>query len=235
MDLPNHIAIIMDGNGRWAKSRGLSRVKGHEAGAEVVDKIIRKSAKIGLKRLTLYAFSSENWKRPKYEIVFLIKLLNRYLIKKEPEIMKNNIKFTTIGQTDKFPRKTQELIKKLTTKSASNTGLTLCLALNYGARSEIIDAVKKVSWALIDRKIKIDDINENSIREYFYDREMPDPDLLIRTGGEYRLSNFLLYQSAYTELYITPVYWPDFTVEEFHSAIEEFSRRERRFGAVDER
>ena len=228
MNLPNHIAIIMDGNGRWAKERGLSRVKGHEKGAQVVNEIVREAAKIGIKWLTLYAFSSENWKRPKYEISFLMRLLDKYLIREEPEIMGNNIRFATIGRTNDFPKKTQGLIEQLRSKSCSNTGLTLCLALNYGSRSEIVDAVKKVCAHGVDLKT----VNEETLKRYFYDPQMPDPDLLIRTGGEYRLSNFLLYQMAYTEFYITPTYWPDFTIAHFHKAIEEFNQRERRFGGI---
>ena len=228
MNLPSHIAIIMDGNGRWAKGRGFSRVKGHEKGAQVVNEIVREAAKIGIKWLTLYAFSSENWKRPKYEISFLMRLLDKYLIREEPEIMGNNIRFATIGRIKDFPKKTQELIKQLKDRSSSNTGLTLCLALNYGARSEIVDAVKKICANGIDLKT----INEETVKRYFYDPQMPDPDLLIRTGGEYRLSNFLLYQMAYTEFYITPTYWPDFTIGHFHKAIGEFDQRERRFGGI---
>lgn len=226
----------MDGNGRWAKERGLSRVKGHEKGAQVVNEIVRAAAKTGIKRLTLYAFSSENWKRPRYEISFLMRLLNRYLIQEEPEIMSNNIRFAAIGRTTDFPKKTQGLIKQITDKSRSNTGLTLCLALNYGSRSEIVDAVKKICELSRDRDreqgVDLKTINEETIKKYFYDPDMADPDLLIRTGGEYRLSNFLLYQMAYTEFYITPTYWPDFTVEHFHKAIEEFNQRERRFGGI---
>lgn len=227
-NLPNHIAIIMDGNGRWAKERGLSRVKGHEKGTQVVNEIVREAAKTGIKWLTLYAFSSENWKRPKYEISFLMRLLDKYLIREEAEIMANNIRFATIGRTNDFPKKTQELIKQLKDKSSSNTGLTLCLALNYGARSEIVDALKKICANGIDLKA----INEETINQYFYDPQMPDPDLLIRTGGEYRLSNFMLYQMAYTEFYITPTHWPDFTISHFHKALEDFNLRERRFGGV---
>jgi undecaprenyl diphosphate synthase len=222
----------MDGNGRWARGKGFSRVKGHEKGAAVVDEIVREGAKIHLKRLTLYAFSSENWKRPRYEINFLMRLLNKYLIREEKEIMGNDIRFTTIGRTESFPRKTQELIAQLTSKSSSNTGLTLCLALNYGARSEIVDAFKKICQAFMEKKVVLNDINEETIKKYFYDSAMPDPDLLIRTGGEYRLSNFLLYQMAYTEFYITPIYWPDFTIKHFHEAIEEYNHRERRFGGI---
>jgi undecaprenyl diphosphate synthase len=232
MNLPNHIAIIMDGNGRWAREKGFSRVKGHEKGAQVVNEIVRESAKIKLHYLTLYAFSSENWKRPRYEINFLMRLLNKYLIREEKEIMDNNIRFTTIGRTESFPTKTRELIQQLTAQSASNTGLTLCLALNYGARSEIVDAVRKVCLAVTDKKVSLNDINEETLKKYFYDPNMADPDLLIRTGGEYRLSNFLLYQMAYSEFYITPVYWPDFTIEHFHKAIEDFKQRERRFGGI---
>ncbi|MFH0888926.1 MAG: isoprenyl transferase [Planctomycetota bacterium] len=232
MKLPNHIAIIMDGNGRWAREKGFSRVKGHEKGAQVVNEIIREAAKIHLKRLTLYAFSSENWKRPRYEINFLMRLLNKYLIKEEKEIMENNIRFTTIGRTESFPNKTRELIDQLTKKSSSNTGLTLCLALNYGARSEIVDATKKICQAFMGKKVALDDINEETFKKYFYDPDMTDPDLLIRTGGEYRLSNFLLYQMAYTEFYITTTYWPDFTTEHFHKTIEEYNHRERRFGGI---
>ena len=232
MNLPNHIAIIMDGNGRWAREKGFSRVKGHEKGAQVVDEIVREAAKIHLHRLTLYAFSSENWKRPGYEINFLMRLLNKYLIREEKEIMENNIRFTTIGRTESFPPRTRELITQLTKKSSSNTGLTLCLALNYGSRSEIVDALHKIWQAFIEKKVALRDINEETLKKYFYAPDMPDPDLLIRTGGEYRLSNFLLYQMAYSEFYITPVYWPDFTIEHFHKAIEEYNHRERRFGGI---
>ena len=222
----------MDGNGRWAKQKGLSRVRGHQSGAKVVNEIVREAAKIGIKQLTLYAFSQENWKRPKYEIGFLMRLLNKYIRKEEKEIMDNNIRFTTIGRIEEFPKKTQELIKEITAKSSTNTGMKLCLALNYGARAELVDAAKKIAQEVKEGKIKPEDITNETLQQHLYDPQMPDPDLLIRTSGEYRLSNFLLYQIAYTEFYITPVLWPDFTVKHFHEAIEEYNRRERRFGGI---
>lgn len=222
----------MDGNGRWAKQRGFSRIRGHEAGAKIVREIVEECARIHIKYLTLYAFSSENWKRPFYETTFLMKLLKKYLIKERPDLMKNNIRFTAIGRIEDLPHSAQPELTKTVEITASNTGLTLCLALNYGGRREIIDAVRKICRSAKEGKINPDKINETVFRQYLYAPDIPDPDLLIRTGGEMRISNFLLWQSAYTELWVTPVLWPDFSKEFLHEAIKDFSTRQRRFGGI---
>lgn len=216
----------MDGNGRWAKEQGVSRVKGHQAGAESAEEIVRECGRLGIKRLTLYAFSRENWKRPRYEINYLMKLLRQYLIRERPKLMKNNIKFAVIGRIEELPAKVQDEITRSIKATEHNTGLTLCLALNYGARTEIADALRKICQNGID----VSAINEETLRKYLYDPEMPDPDLLIRTGGEMRVSNFLLWQISYTEFWVTPKFWPDFSKEDLYEAITEYSRRERRFG-----
>lgn len=232
MKLPEHIAIIMDGNGRWAKERGFSRIRGHEAGAKIVREIVQECARLHIKYLTLYAFSSENWKRPFYETTFLMKLLKKYLVKERPDLMKNNIKLTAIGRTDDLPRSAQKVLARTIEMTEHNTGLTLCLALNYGGRIEIIDAARKICRAAKEGKINPDQINETIFRQYLYAPDIPEPDMLIRTGGEMRLSNFLLWQIAYTELWVTPVLWPDFSKKLLRKAIKDFSTRHRRFGGI---
>jgi len=224
MDI-NHIAIIMDGNGRWAKERGLKRVKGHEKGAEVVREITTHCAKLDIKYLTLYAFSTENWKRPKAEVEFLMKLLQRYLKNELKTYMDNDIKFETIGDISRFSESLQKRIKKTKEKTKDNKSLTQVLALNYGSRDEITRAVKRV--------IKNgDEVSEESITKNLDTGDMPDIDMLIRTSGEFRISNFMLWQAAYAELFFTDTLWPDFSVKELDEMITEYKTRERRFGGI---
>jgi undecaprenyl diphosphate synthase len=231
--IPRHIAIIMDGNGRWALKNALSqRVLGHETGAERVREITTECSKLGVKRLTLYAFSNENWKRPRQEIDFLMNLLRRYLREEESEIMDNNIRLVSIGRIEMLPQDIIILLETLKNKSSKNTGMVLCLALSYGGRVEILDAVKKISKDVTAGELDINTLDERIFSKYLYDPNMEDPDLLIRTGGNMRISNFLLWQISYTELYVTPVLWPDFTKGHLHEAIEDFSHRERRFGGI---
>jgi undecaprenyl diphosphate synthase len=228
--IPTHVAVIMDGNGRWAKKRGLPRFFGHRKGVESVRKIVRASAEFGIKYLTLYVFSSENWERPASEINKLMKLLEGLLIKEEPELNKNNVRVRAIGQTWKLPQKVQDNLNYMIDKTKDNTGLVLVLALSYGARNEIIDAIKKLG----QEKINLANLTSDDFKNYLYDPTLPDPDLLIRTAGEKRISNYLLWQSAYTEFYFTDVLWPDFDKKELLLAIEEYSHRKRRFGRVFE-
>ena len=231
-NIPAHIAIIMDGNGRWAKQRGLSRIKGHYAGVETIRDIINTSAEIGIKYLTLFAFSVENWARPRLEINQLMKLLERYLQKEKKTFLKNNIRFNTIGDLSALPRSVQKIIKQIMRETASLSGLTLTLALNYSGRSEIVAAVKRLTQDIQDGTFSQDDVSEQTFSRYLYTSGIPDPDLLIRTSGEMRISNFLLWQISYSELWITPVLWPDFRKEQLTKAILEFQKRERRFGKV---
>lgn len=228
--IPKHVALIMDGNGRWAKKKALNRIRGHEEGTESVRVIVRTSREIGIQWLTLYAFSEENWKRPKYEIDALMGILRRFLKSELNEMMENNIRFQAIGRTDKLPDDVQRLIHETTEKTSQNNKMVLSLALSYGGRQEISHAVRKIAEKVKDGIIQPSEINEDLISDSLYTSGMPDPDLLIRTSGEYRLSNFMLWQIEYTEIYITPALWPDFRKEEYLSAIEEFQKRERRFG-----
>ncbi len=230
--LPQHIAIIMDGNGRWARQRSLRRVGGHEAGAKTVREITEECARLGIGTLTLYAFSSENWKRPGYEISFLMGLLRRYLVGERPTLMKNNIRLTSIGRIQDLPAEVVETLRETEQMTAANKGMKLCLALSYGGRTEITDAVKKIALEVKAGRIAPEQIDEKLIRSYFYDPELEDPDLLIRTAGEMRLSNFLLWQSSYTELFVTPICWPEFGTAQLHEALEAFRLRERKFGGL---
>jgi undecaprenyl diphosphate synthase len=230
--LPKHVAVIMDGNGRWAKKRGISRVRGHEKGAEAVRKIVRASREIGISWLTLYAFSEENWKRPKHEIKALMKLLNRFLKGELKEMQDNGIRLQTIGRTQKLPDDTRKILLETIEKTASNTDMVLTLALSYGGRQEIMDATRNIAAKIEGGQISASEISEQLISNALYTAGMPEPDLLIRTSGEYRISNFLLWQIAYTELYVTRTLWPDMGKEEFLSAIKDFQKRERRFGAT---
>jgi len=230
--LPRHVAVIMDGNGRWAKKRALNRIRGHEEGAESVRVIVRTSREIGISWLTLYAFSEENWKRPKYEIEALMRLLKRFLRGELNEMLANGIRFQTIGRTHKLPDDVRQILAKTIEKTAGNKDMVLTLALSYGGRQELLDAVKKIAHRIEKGDITSQDITEQGISHYLYNREMPEPDLLIRTSGEYRVSNFLLWQIAYTELYVTSTLWPDFRKEAYLTAIEEYQKRERRFGAT---
>jgi undecaprenyl diphosphate synthase len=232
--LPKHVAIIMDGNGRWAKTRGLNRVRGHEEGAEAVRDIVRTSRKIGIQWLTLYAFSEENWKRSKLEISALMSLLNRFLKSELREMQENGIRLKTIGRIEKLPENTREILLDTMKKTAMNKDMTLTLALSYGGRQEILDAFRKIAEKVERQEITAKKISEQMISDSLYIKDMPDPDLLIRTSGEYRISNFFLWQLAYTEIHITNTLWPDFHKEEYLAAIRDFQKRERRFGAAQE-
>jgi len=223
--LPEHIAIIMDGNGRWAKERGLKRTSGHEEGAKVVREITTYCSNIGIKYLTLYAFSTENWTRPKLEVEFLMKLLERYFKNELPIYLENNVKFKAIGDLTKFSKKLQSVIKNVEEKTKNCTGLTQVLALNYGSRDEITRAVKKV----VEKNLEI---NEKNINNNLDTANIPDVDLLIRTSGEIRISNYLLWQIAYSEMFFTDTYWPEFSSNELDDIISDFHKRERRFGGI---
>lgn len=226
LKLPSHVAIIMDGNGRWARRRGLPRVMGHYRGAEVAEDIVEFARELGIKHLTLYAFSTENWNRPKEEVDTLFKLLEEYLRAKKRKLYELNIRVKFIGRRDRIPRNLIRLMEEIEEESKNFNGLNLNLAVDYGGRDEILRAVKK----LLREDPKV--INEETFSQYLDLACSPDPDLLIRTGGEQRVSNFLLWSIAYTEFYFTPTLWPDFTREEFIKAIEEYSRRKRKFGRV---
>ena len=231
--LPKHVAIIMDGNGRWAKKRALNRIRGHENGMNSVRDIVRTSREIGISYLTLYAFSEENWKRPKHEVDALMSLLKRFLKKELDEMLENGIRLQTIGRTSKLPEGVQRLLSETSDKTSQNKDMVLTLALSYGGRQEILDAVQKISRRIESKDLGPEEITQQTISDSLYTAEIPDPDLLIRTSGEYRISNFLLWQIAYAEIYITPTLWPDFRKEEYLSAIEAFQKRERRFGASE--
>jgi len=231
-NLPNHIAIIMDGNGRWAKERNLPRIAGHKAGVEALRDIITSCSKIGISHLTLYAFSTENWKRPPEEVKGLMDLLVIYLKKEINELHKNNVKINVIGDISKLPQNAVSQIEKAKEKTKINNGLTVSIALNYGSRNEIINAVKNICIDTINNKVQPNDINSELISNYLYTKDIPDPDLVIRTSGELRISNFLLWQIAYSELWFTDVYWPDFTSEHLFNAIEDYQKRKRRFGGL---
>ena len=228
--LPKHIGIIMDGNGRWAKERNLPRTMGHRAGVETLKVIVRKASDIGIKYLTLYAFSTENWKRPAEEINALMSLLVEYLGSELNELHKNNVIVNSIGDISKLPLPCQKILYESKKKTKNNTGLTLNLALNYGSRDEIIKAVKEISSEVKSGNISIDDIDEKTIENHLYTKGMPDPDLIIRPSGELRISNFLLWQMAYSELYFSNIYWPDFKPEDLYKAIYDYQNRDRRFG-----
>ena len=232
--LPRHIAIIMDGNGRWAQKHSLPRVEGHWAGVKVVDRIVALGCKMNLKALTLYSFSDENWNRPSGEIGALMKILDFYLKKELNRMKEENIQFNAIGQLEELPASIQKLIKSAAEKTRHNTGMILTLALSYGGRQEIIDAVKKIAQMVKDGKILPEDIDSPLFESFLFTHPIPDPDLLIRTSGERRISNFLLYQSAYTELHYNDVLWPDFTEDDFLNAIVDYQSRDRRFGLIQE-
>lgn len=231
-DLPKHIAIIMDGNGRWAKSRNLPRTQGHRRGAETTKLIVKTCSQIGIKFLTLYTFSTENWRRPEYEINFLMQLLERFLKKEIGSLKKSNIKFLTIGRTEQLPIKVQKIITFAKEQTKDCSGLTVILALNYGARLEILDAVKKLCKDVREKRLSEKELDEKVFSGYLYTAGIPDPDLLIRTSNEMRLSNFLLWQLSYTELCISKKMWPDFSAEDLQMAIDEFKKRQRRFGGI---
>ena len=230
--IPNHIAIIMDGNGRWAKSRLLPRVAGHKEGINSVREITRISGEIGVNHLTLYTFSKENWKRPKSEVSALMTLLLKTINIEIKALHKNGVKFTIIGDLNSLPDETRKGLNEGVKLTKKNKGLNLCLALNYGSRQEIVEAVQSIAKKIEKKEISVENINENTISNYLYTNGTPDPDLLIRTSGEFRLSNFLLWQSAYTEIFMTETYWPAFREDELMNAIYDYQSRERRFGKV---
>ena len=230
--LPTHVAIIMDGNGRWARERNLPRVEGHRTGAESVRTIVRTAGEIGIKYLTLYAFSVENWNRPKDEVDTLMKYLERYLRSETPELDRNNVRLEVIGQIYRLPDSVQKELKKSIATLSKNNGLTVVMALSYGARTEIVDAVRAIAEKVEKGKLDPAEINEAVISQHLYTRNIPDPDLMIRTSGEMRVSNFLLWQISYAELVVTATLWPDFRKAQFFEALEEYARRHRRFGAL---
>jgi len=227
-NLPRYIAVVMDGNGRWARQRGLRRTAGHEAGAENVRQIVRSASELGIRELTLYAFSTENWSRSRSEVKFLMGLLERHLVEQREEIMKQNVRFSAIGGLDRLPEGVKRELDTTTELSRRNTGLHARLALNYGGRQEILDAIAAFCTDNPGRK----KVTERQFRRYFYDHSMHDPDLFIRTGGEKRVSNFLLWQISYAELYFTDVLWPDFLKPDLEAAIADYGSRERRFGGL---
>ena len=230
--LPRHIAIIMDGNGRWAQARGLPRVQGHREGAKSVRAVVRSCSRLSMECLTLYSFSLENWKRPPDEIASLMQLYTEYLIKERDELMEGNVRLVQIGRREGLPPTVLEELDRTTALCRDNTGMTLCLALNYGSRYEIVQAVRGLAARVAAGELAADQIDENLFADSLYTAGLPDPDLLIRTAGERRISNFLLWQLSYAEIHVTDVYWPDFTAEYLYQAIGDYARRERRFGAV---
>lgn len=231
--IPSHVAIIMDGNGRWARQRSLPRIAGHHEGMKTVRKITRIANDIGIKVLTLYAFSTENWKRPKMEIDFLMKLPGEFLTTYLPELIEQNVKVEMIGNYDALPPHTKEAILKAVKATSMNDGLVLNFAMNYGSRLELVETVKEIVQKAVTNQISIDDIDESMINAHLMTSHLPEPDLLIRTSGEVRLSNFMLWQLAYSEFSFTDVLWPDFDESCMLHAIEEFQMRNRRFGSVE--
>ncbi len=227
--LPRHVAVIMDGNGRWAKQRNLPRLEGHRAGAKSVREVVETCARLGIKILTLYAFSKENWKRPQSEVRTLWRLLEDYLKKEDTVLVQNDFRLKVIGQREKIPSSVRQELERVEKLTEKNERLMIVLAVNYGGRAEIVDAVKKMARA---KNCDLKSLDEETFSTFLYTGQLPDPDLLIRTSGEYRLSNFLLWQVAYAEIYITKVYWPDFRKEHFLEALVDYQKRERRFGDI---
>ncbi len=230
--LPQHVAIIMDGNGRWAKQRGMNRIRGHEEGTKSVRTIVRATRELGIPWLTLYAFSEENWRRPKYEVKALMVILKRFLKSELREMLDNGIRFQAIGRLHKLPKDVQKTLRETAERTAHDRNMVLTLALSYGGRQEITDAARKMVERVEAGELRASDISEALVSEHLYTANIPDPDLLIRTSGECRVSNFLLWQIAYAEIYVTPTYWPDFRKEQYVEALIEYQKRERRFGAT---
>jgi len=231
-NIPKHIAIIMDGNGRWAKEKGLRRTEGHREGIKRVKEIVRAAAELGVKVVTFFAFSTENWARPKKEIDMLMRSLSHFLDHEIKELDKNNIKFIAIGRDEPIPKYIQTQIRDAENKTRGNSGLVVVLALNYGARQEIVDAAKKFAVSVIKAETNLEDLDVQGFSRYFYTAGLPDPDLLIRTSGEMRLSNFLLWQLSYAELYFPKKYWPEFKRQDLEQAVGIYQKRQRRFGAI---
>ena len=236
--IPTHVAIIMDGNGRWAKKRNMPRVKGHYEGMQTVKKITKYASKLGIQYLTLYAFSTENWARPKEEVSYLMDLPEKMFMSFMPELMENNVKVEVIGVVEKLPESTRKAVEDAIEQTKNNTGLKLVFALNYGSKDEIVTAVKRIAQGAANNEYKVEEIDEQLISDNLFTKDTPDPDLLIRTSGEQRISNFLLWQIAYSEFIFTKVAWPDFvedfTEEEFYKALLEYQSRDRRFGGLNE-
>src|SRR5215471_17030139 len=230
--LPRHVAIIMDGNGRWATSRGLPRVAGHAEGVKAVRNTVRAAGQIGIEYMTLYAFSSENWNRPSHEVSTLMTLLERSIDRELPELMQRNVRFRVIGRPNGVPFSVSQRIEHVVGATAANTGLTLLMAFNYGGRDELVDAFRALARQVQSGALRPEDIDEVRVSRALYTDGVPDPDLLIRTSGEMRVSNFLLWQIAYTELWMTPTLWPDFGPRELYLAVADFQQRDRRFGRV---
>ncbi len=229
---PRHIAMIMDGNGRWAQQQGHPRIVGHQNGATTVRRITEEAARIGIEQITLYCLSSENWKRPADELDFLMQLLSQYLISERATLMDNNIQLRTIGRRERIPADVQAEMDRSIEMTSGNTGTTLCLAINYGARAEIVDAFQKIGQQIESGSLKSSDITEDLVSKNLYTAGMSDPDLLIRTAGERRISNYLLWQISYAEIWVTDKFWPDFSVQDLHESIRDFSLRTRRFGGL---
>ncbi|UJL47961.1 isoprenyl transferase [Virgibacillus sp. NKC19-16] len=231
-NIPDHVAIIMDGNGRWAKKRGLPRIAGHREGVKVVKNIVKTASKHNVQILTLYTFSTENWKRPKSEVDFIMKLPKEFLDVYLPELIENNVRLETIGEVEALPKDTKEVIQYAKDKTKNNNGLLLNFALNYGSRFEIMQAIKQIMADIDGAKLSVEAVDEEIFSKYLYTQGIRDPDLLIRTSGEQRLSNFLLWQLAYTEFWFTDVLWPDFNEETFKQALHEYQQRKRRYGGI---
>lgn len=230
---PAHIAIIMDGNGRWAQQRGLARIEGHLRGVESVRRTLEACRELGMKALTLYCLSSENWKRPAQELEFLMALLREYLIAERDGLVKNNLQLRIIGRRENLPGDVREEMQRTVDACANNTGMTLCLAINYGSRAELVDACQSIARQVMDGNLKPDAIDESLIDSQLYTQGLPDPDLLIRTSGEMRISNFLLWQISYAEIWVTDIAWPEFDRPHLEQAIRDFASRQRRFGGLN--
>ncbi len=233
-NLPRHVAIIMDGNGRWAKKRGLPRIMGHRQGVKSVRRTVTRAREIGIKYLTLYAFSQENWQRPQDEVSLLMDLLYDYLEKELDRLLKNDIRLTTIGDIDRLPNRVREKLLDVMEETKDRDAMVLCLALSYGGRHEIVMAAKAIAQGVLRGEVQLDLLDEALFSRFLYTKDMPDPDLIIRTSGEMRLSNFLIFQGAYAELYFTQTLWPDFDEAAFEAALKDYARRERRFGKTSE-
>jgi len=231
--LPRHVAVIMDGNGRWAQRQGLPRIEGHRRGVASVRRITEESARIGLEQLTLYCLSSENWKRPQHELDFLMHLLEQYMIEERTTILAQNIRVSVIGRRAGIPESTLCEIDKTIALSAANSGLRLCLAINYGGRAEVLDAVRQIATAAKEGRLEPAALQESDLERHLYTAGMPDPDLVIRTAGEQRISNFLLWQISYAEIWVTPRCWPEFAEEDLYGALRDFAARDRRFGGLN--
>jgi len=231
--IPRHIAVIMDGNGRWAKKHGFAaRLKGHEAGAETIRAVLRACDNIGVRYLTLFAFSTENWKRSEKEVAGLMKLLRDFLVKNTDELIEKGIRLRAIGQIHRLPPETREELDRSIERSKHNSKLDLILALSYGSRTEIVDCIRQIASIVKSGKLNPEDVSEETVKQNLYAPDVPDPELLIRTSGEFRISNFLLWQLSYSEIYVTPTLWPDFREDDFYEAITAFQNRTRRFGGT---